>query len=134
MRKVVGSNPMIPTILYMPNTNSNKNRKKHILNGYWKKIVYILLFLHIFFIVNLFKGKNTPQAYFSYRKELKEKQKTLNKLIEERSQIVKTMELLNDKNVDIDLLEELLRGTLQVSLPDEKMVLIKSNNEQINNI
>jgi cell division protein FtsB len=120
----------------MQNVDFNKNKKKRrfVLNGYWKKTIYILIFLHIFFIVNLFKGKNTPQAYFMYKKEFKEKQETLNRLIQERSQIVKTMELLNDKNLDIDLLEELLRGTLQVSLPDEKMVLIKSNNEQVNNI
>ena len=48
----------------------------------------------------------------------------LMKIKKERDQIERVMKLLSAKKVDTDLLEELLRQSLQYSRPNEKMIMI----------
>ena len=47
---------------------------KHSYKKSYKYTIYLLLFANILILSQLFRGKNTPQNYFKYRKELTQKQ------------------------------------------------------------
>ncbi len=94
-----------------------KNKKSY------KSIIYILILLNIFIFVHWFIGRNTMQNYFKYKKELQNRQMILNDKINERTNIEETMKKLTNDNVDNSMLEDILRKNLQLSLPDEKIIM-----------
>ena len=90
-----------------------------------KKAIYLLLLANILILSQLFRGKNTPQNYFKYSKELKQKQQIYNNIAHERYRIEHSMQLLSNPEKNDDLLDEYLRQFLQLSAPDENIVLLK---------
>ena len=91
----------------------------------YKTVIYLLLLVNILIISQLFRGKNTPQNYFKYSKELKQKQQIYNNIAHERYRIEHSMQLLSNPEKNDDLLDEYLRQLLQLSAPDENIVLLK---------
>ena len=90
-----------------------------------KKAIYLLLLANILILSQLFRGKNTPQNYFKYSKELKQKRQIYNNIAHERYRIEHSMQLLSNPEKNDDLLDEYLRQLLQLSAPDENIVLLK---------
>ncbi|MBQ7552531.1 MAG: hypothetical protein IJT15_03735 [Rickettsiales bacterium] len=93
----------------------------------YKKAIYLLLLANILILSQLFRGKNTPQHYLKYSKELKQKQQTYNNIAHERYRIEHSMQLLSNPDKNDDLLDEYLRQFLQLSAPDENIVLLKEH-------
>ena len=91
----------------------------------YKKAIYLLIFINIVILSQLFRGKNTPQNYLKYSKELIQKQQIYNNIAHERYRIEHSMQLLSNPNQNDDLLDEYLRQFLQLSAPDENIVLLK---------
>ena len=87
------------------------------------KIVALLTALNLYFFISLFCGKNNIINYFSYKKTIAQKTKQKNELIKERDRLATISASLEQKNVDLDALEELLRQSLQVSKTNEKVIL-----------
>ena len=90
----------------------------------YKKAIYLLIFINIVILSQLFRGKNTPQNYLKYSKELIQKQQIYNNIAHERYRIEHSMQLLSNPNQNDDLLDEYLRQFLQLSAPDENIVLL----------
>ena len=99
---------------------------KHSYKKSYKHTIYLLLFANILILSQLFRGKNTPQNYFKYRKELTQKQKIYSNLTHERYRIENSMQILSNADKNDDLLDEYLRQFLQLSSPDENIVLIET--------
>ena len=95
---------------------------------YIKKIIVVLCLLNLYFIISLFHGKNTPMNYFQYKKQIEVKTKQLHSVINMRDNIEKISILLEHPNKNLDVLEEILRQSLQLSKENE--VLILDNQEQ----
>lgn len=91
----------------------------------YKQTIYLLIFVNIVILSQLFRGKNTPQNYLKYRNELKQKQQIYNNIAHERYRIEHSMQLLSNPDKNDDLLDEYLRQFLQLSAPDENIVLLK---------
>ena len=91
----------------------------------YKTAIYLLLLVNILILSQLFRGKNTPQNYLKYRNELKQKQQIYNNIAHERYRIEHSMQLLSNPDKNDDLLDEYLRQFLQLSAPDENIVLLK---------
>ena len=91
----------------------------------YKKAIYLLIFVNIVILSQLFRGRNTQQNYFKYRHELKQKQQIYNNIAHERYRIEHSMQILSNPDKNDDLLDEYLRQFLQLSAPDENIVLLK---------
>ena len=91
----------------------------------YKKLILILILINLFIFVHLFIGKNTIQNYFKYKKQLSLKQQLHNSLIKERYEMEKIISMLKSSNVDNDILDEFLRQNLQLSSPNETIILSK---------
>lgn len=89
----------------------------------FNRLILILLFLNCYLCISLFFGKNSIINYLDYKKQIKTKNLLLNSIIHERDQIEKISELLKTPDKNIDVLEELLRQTLQVSKENEVLIL-----------
>ena len=87
------------------------------------KIILILFVINIYFFISLFCGKNTLFNYLKYRKKIVSQRIELNKIIAERDQITKISNLLLQENPDVDILEELLRQSLQATTENEIVIL-----------
>ena len=81
--------------------------------------------MNLFIFVHLFIGKNTIQNYFKYKKQLSVKQQWYNNIIKERYEMEKIISMLKSNNIDNDILDEFLRQNLQLSSPNETIVLSK---------
>lgn len=92
-------------------------------NKSYKLVIFNLLILNIFIFVHWFMGRNTIQNYFKYKKELQKRQIVLNDKINERMNIEETMKKLTNNDADNSMLEDILRKNLQLSLPDEKIIM-----------
>ena len=90
----------------------------------YKKHIIVLVIANLLVIAMLFRGKNTPINYFKYKRIYNQKYSELMKIKKERDQIEQAIKLLSAQKVDTDLLEELLRQSLQYSRPNEKMIMI----------
>ena len=99
-------------------------------NRITKNIIFFLIVINLYLIINLFKGDNNIFNYFEY----KEKNATLSLKIDEtiktRYQYMKLNELLSKENIDIDALDEVVRQLLQVSKPDEKIILLNDEDKK----
>lgn len=95
---------------------------------YFKKIIIVLFVMNVYFIISLFHGKNTPMNYFKYKQQIQIKTKQLHSVINMRDNIEKISILLEHPNKNLDVLEEILRQSLQLSKENE--VLILDNQEQ----
>ena len=100
---------------------------KHSYHKSYKKIICLLLLANIIVLSQLFRGKNTPQNYLKYSKELIQKQQIYNNIAHERYRIEHSMQLLSNPNQNDDLLDEYLRQFLQLSAPDENIVLLNEH-------
>jgi len=94
-----------------------------------KKIIFILLFINVYFIINLFLGKNNIFNFLSFKKQIVKLEEEQKSLLLQRYKIEKLYSFLSspDQKDNNDILDELIRQTTQSSLPDEKIVLL--NNE-----
>lgn len=92
----------------------------------YKKHIIVLVIANLLVIAMLFRGKNTPINYFKYKRIYNQKYSELMRIKKERNQIERVMKLLSAKKVDTDLLEELLRQSLQYSRPNEKMIIVEN--------
>ena len=92
----------------------------------YKKHIIVLAIANLLVIAMLFRGKNTPINYFKYKRIYNQKYSELMRIKKERDQIERVMKLLSAKKIDTDLLEELLRQSLQYSRPNEKMIIIEN--------
>lgn len=94
-----------------------------------KKIIFILLFINVYFVVNLFLGKNNIFNFLSFKKQIVKLEEEQKSLLLQRYKIEKLYSFLSspDQKDNNDILDELIRQTTQSSLPDEKIVLL--NNE-----
>jgi len=92
----------------------------------YKKHIIVLIIANLLVIAMLFRGKNTPINYFKYKRIYNQKYSELMRIKKERDQIERVMKLLSAKKIDTDLLEELLRQSLQYSRPNEKMIIIEN--------
>lgn len=93
----------------------------------YKCIIRILTIANILILVSLFHGRNTPQNYFKYRKELRQKQQVYNNILRERYRIKHTMQILSNSSQNNDLLDEYLRQFLQFSDPNENIILLEND-------
>ena len=93
--------------------------------SFLKKIIFILLILNLYFFVSVFIGKNSVINYIKFNNKIKKLEKERGKLISSRYQMEQLRILLRKKSIDPDLLDEILRQNLQMSLPNEKLILLK---------
>lgn len=91
----------------------------------YKRHIIVLVIANLLVIAMLFRGKNTPINYFKYKQIYNQKYGELMRIKKERDQIERVIKLLSAQKVDTDLLEELLRQSLQYSRPTEKMIMIE---------
>ena len=94
-----------------------------------RKIIFIFVVINLYFIICLFKGQNTIINYFKYKNEISKKKTERDMIINSKHQLDNIIQLLSDKNVDLDVLDELSRRLAQLSLSDEKMILIDEENK-----
>ena len=90
---------------------------------YFKKIIIVLFVMNVYFIISLFHGKNTPMNYFKYKQQIQIKTKQLHSVINMRDNIEKISILLEHPNKNLDVLEEILRQSLQLSKENEVLIL-----------
>ena len=91
-----------------------------------KKIFFVILLINLYFIINLFLGKNNIINFLKFKNEITELENIKNDLIMQRYKLEKISIFLSDSNSDnYDVLDEIIRQTTQSSLPDEKIVLLE---------
>lgn len=91
----------------------------------YKRYIIVLVITNLLVVAMLFRGRNTPINYFKYKRIYNQKYSELMRIKKERNQIERVIKLLSAQKVDTDLLEELLRQSLQYSRPTEKMIMIE---------
>ena len=94
------------------------------MNTYVKRFILFACLFNAYLVFSLFVGQNTITNYRKYKNKITELTDHNRSLLKQRYQLIKTMALLDKEDEDSDdVLEEILRQKLQVSLPEEKIVV-----------
>lgn len=98
------------------------------LNGRLKHIVFpvVMVTLMVYFTYHIFQGQRGVIAWIQLDKKLKEQQLLLDQLTEEKSVLEKEAYLLRPDSLDLDLLVEKVRHSLNFAHPDEVSVSIET--------
>lgn len=96
------------------------------LSGRLKQIVFpvVMVALMVYFTYHIFQGQRGVIAWVQLDKKLKEQQLILDQLTEEKSALEKEAYLLRPDSLDLDLLVEKVRHSLNFAHPDELSVSI----------
>lgn len=92
-----------------------------------KNIIFpvIMVTLMVYFTYHIFQGERGLIAWFKLDKQLKEQESILNTLVKEKEVLEKEAYLLRPDSLDLDLLTEKVRNTLNFAHPDELVVINK---------
>ena len=93
------------------------------------KLVYKVVLLVgalLYFVFHAIRGENGLISYVLVKKQLSEHTVKLESLKAERIFLQKRVELLGNKALDLDILEERCRAILNYCYPDEIIVRIKT--------
>jgi cell division protein FtsB len=90
-------------------------------------IVFILFTISAYFIYHILTGDRGLLSYIRLSKELEEKKAILSDLQEERTNLEKKVALMDNKNIDQDMLDELARKNLGLMSKDEEVWIIEED-------
>ena len=100
-------------------------------NRYYRgvKLAYKLAFVGAvlcYFFYHATTGANGYRSYLLIRKEVEKQEKVYKKLREEFDILKRKVDLLSNRSLDIDLLEERCRAILNYCYPDDIVIRIKT--------
>lgn len=79
-----------------------------------------------YFLFHTVSGENGLISYIKAKRDVKIQDEKLQKLSRQLDFLKLNVELLSDRSLDLDLLEERCRTILNYSAPDDKIVKIKT--------
>lgn len=93
-----------------------------------KQIVFpvVMVSLMVYFTYHIFQGQRGVIAWIQLDKKLKEQQLILDQLTAEKSALEKEAYLLRPDSLDLDLLVEKVRHSLNFAHPDEVSVMVEN--------
>lgn len=101
------------------------------LSGRLKHIVFpvVMVSLMVYFTYHIFQGQRGIIAWIQLDKKLKEQEALLDTLTKEKDSLEKEAYLMRPDSLDLDLLVEKVRQTLNFAHPDELAINIESKNQ-----
>ena len=103
-----------------------KHKDNIFTNHQWlKPFLLVAVIINVYLVTHIFIGKNSVINYVKYKREIAKKTEQKMAIIKKRYQIEQISALLQQKEPDLDILEDLLRQTAQVSHQDEKIVMLR---------
>jgi cell division protein FtsB len=93
-----------------------------------KQIVFpvVMVSLMVYFTYHIFQGQRGVIAWIQLDKKLKEQQLILDQLTAEKAALEKEAYLLRPDSLDLDLLVEKVRHSLNFAHPDEVSVVVEN--------
>ena len=90
------------------------------------KLIFVILVL-FYFTYHAIAGANGYRSYLVIKSDVQKKQSIYDDLLKEFNFLKNKVELLSDKSIDLDLLEERCRIILNYSLPEDIVVRYKNH-------
>lgn len=88
-------------------------------------VTFVFFIISAYFIYHILSGERGLLSYMRLSKELEEKKIIFNQLQEERINLEKKVALMDNKNIDQDMLDELARKNLGLMSKDEEVWIIE---------